>query len=284
MSYLRLGKLTYLNNLPMYYHFFDQHPELKESCSLVEGNPFTLNALIREGKIELSVISSIEYARNTNKYLILPDLSISSVGAVRSVLFFCQRPLEELGDLAEPSILITSDSETSVALLKIILAQKGIKPLFIRGQIPKENEPLAALGHNFSCLLVIGDRALQLQETSPFPLVYDLGELWQKMTGLPFVYALWIVRQEIYHQDRDLVIKIWQALRSTRHYSLSHLEELAASVPSSLTPDRICHYLQNLNYTLPLAHQQGLMRFYHLLWKIGELEHEVTDLSLLKEG
>ncbi|MEW6378702.1 MAG: menaquinone biosynthesis protein [bacterium] len=291
---LRLGKLSYLNNAPMYYGLpRNNHSLLTESCTIVEGPPSYLNHCIRQKEIDLTVASSIEYARNFEGYLILPDLSISSDGPVQSVLLLSKAPMEELH--GQP-LLLTSDSETSVGLVKILLSQRGIEPVYIRGKVPGQGGPEAGgNGGNGSCcpppeftaFLVIGDRALHLwqseKERGPYSYLYDLGEEWKKMTGLPFVFALWMVRKEAFCQAPELVFQVQQALLDSRDYSLTHLEEFIASVKTQpKLPAAVCRsYIQNLRYELSSRYQQGLLRYYKYLHEMGEIPQPVQGLELL---
>jgi len=277
---LRIGKLSYLNNLPIYYHFLNHHPYLANKHTIIEGSPRFLNQGIRKGDIDLSVVSSIEYARNFDDYLILPDFSISSQGPVESVLLFSRVPLEELH---QRPLLLSSDSETSVALIKIIFSQYGVEPLYMRGKVPESEKESFGFNNEFAAMLVIGDMALQLHGQSPYPYVYDLGEEWQKITGLPFVFALWIVRQEVFTSTPDLVFEVYHALIESRNYSLGHLEEVIASAqkPASLSPSGCLHYLQNLRFELSSSYQKGLKMYFNFLFQQEEISRPVRIIKFM---
>ncbi|MEW5802844.1 MAG: menaquinone biosynthesis protein [bacterium] len=283
---LRLGKLSYLNNAPMYYRLAkNYHSHLAGRYEIVEGSPSYLNRCIRQKEIDLTVASSIEYARNLEHYLILPNLSISSDGPVKSVVLMSRVPMEKLD---KQPLLLSSDSETSVALIKIILSRQGIEPVYIRGKVPvaeNGNGTLSPdLAADFAALLVIGDRALQLCGQNTFPFVYDLGEEWKRMTGLPFVFALWMVRQEAYDRDRQLVFQLWQALLASRDYSLSHPEEFIASVKTQASlPRAVClsYIQQNLRYELSSRYQEGLKMYYRFLYELGEIPQPVQALRFM---
>ena len=84
----------------------------------VEGVPSALNYMLRMGEVDVSPSSSIEYLRHSDEYVIVEDHSISSMGPVGSIILLSGKPIEELNGL---SVLTSSQSETSVALLEIIL-------------------------------------------------------------------------------------------------------------------------------------------------------------------
>ena len=93
---LRIGEIGYANLTPIFQ-------TLRSMVSpgpfrFIRGTPARLNALLAEGKIDLGPVSSIEYARDPKSYWILPQLSISAIGTVESILLFARRPL---GDLKE---------------------------------------------------------------------------------------------------------------------------------------------------------------------------------------
>jgi chorismate dehydratase len=280
---LRIGKLSYLNNFPMYYTLLRSRPPFTRNWTFVEGSPYQLNTSLRGGEIDLSVVSSIEYAKHFNNYFILPNLSISSDGPVQSVLLFSWVPMERLH---RQPLLVSSASETSMALIKIILTQRQTEPCYLRGKIPESGNEFERFSKYFKGLLVIGDYALQLKMRNSFPFVYDLGEEWRKLTGLPFVFALWVVRRDIFAQNQEIVLQAWRALQESRTYSLAHLDELIAFVqkPADLTDVTYTNYLQNLRYELTSRYQEGLKRYYHFLSKLGEIPYPVYDLTFIKEA
>ena len=65
-------------------------------AEIVDGVPTALNAQMAAGTLDVSVISAVEYARDSSRYLLLPDLAISCDGPVRSVVLFSKRPASEL--------------------------------------------------------------------------------------------------------------------------------------------------------------------------------------------
>src|SRR4029077_18111126 len=106
----------------------------------VVGVPTRLNALLRSGEIDVGNVSSVEYARNHRSYVLLPSLCVGSDGAVESVQLVTDLPLP-----AVRSISVTSQSATSVALVKVLVPHAEVLP---------EGEPADAR-------LLIGDAALQ---------------------------------------------------------------------------------------------------------------------------
>src|SRR5512133_1778076 len=109
---LRIGRIEYANCTPIFRALLQNKP--CADYQLVGGVPAQLNAMLAAGRIDVCPSSSIEYALHPDRYLILPHLSISCVGAVGSVLLLSQVPLESLNNR---KILLSSESATSVNLL-----------------------------------------------------------------------------------------------------------------------------------------------------------------------
>ena len=175
---IRIGHIDYANCTPIFaalQNIFD--------CSgyaFVRGVPSALNGMLHRGEIDVCPASSIEYGKHPDNYLLLPDISISSIGPVKSVLLFSRLPITELD---RQVIGLTTESETSVNLIKIILAKEyGFSNTFQASRLPVQD----ALEH-FSAILLIGDAALKEQMLKRDVFVYDLGALWLQFTGLPFV-------------------------------------------------------------------------------------------------
>jgi chorismate dehydratase len=115
----RAGHIQFLNCLPL-YHGLSQTGVLAE-IELIKGTPTELNQWLLQGKLDFASISSIEYCRNHEQLVLMPDLTISSDGEVWSVLLFSKVPIEELHGR---TIALTNISATSHVLLQIILKDR----------------------------------------------------------------------------------------------------------------------------------------------------------------
>lgn len=263
---LKLGRISFLNVLPLYYPLetgIVSHP-----FSIVPGTPAYLNGLMTEGDLDLSVVSSIEYARHPERYLILPDLSISCRGPVKSVLLLSRMPLEELSG---ETVLVSTQSHTSVALIRILLSvHLGVEASFRPGSC---TETLAR-GERPAAFLAIGDEALRLGHHDLYPYRWDLGEAWTSWTGLPFVFAVWVIqRQAVVRENGNLDAAIG-ALLSAKTWGLEHLDTICTeALRKGILNHRELHdYYQCLRYDLGGEEKKGLGLFYEYLAKIGEVD------------
>ncbi|MDZ4184342.1 MAG: menaquinone biosynthesis protein [Desulfuromonadales bacterium] len=264
---LRIGHIAYANCVP-FFHYLRQ---CGFSGEILSGVPAELNALLAAGEIDLAPSSSFEYGRNASDYLLLPGHSISSCGAVQSVLLFSPLPLEELGTTP---IDLTSESATSVNLLKLLLGEfLGKDPCCCR-PVAHPAEEIAAQGGS---VLMIGDRALRTaQELRERTNIYDLGELWWRFTGLPFVFALWIVRAAIADEAASTLRLLQQQLAQSRQQAFADLPLVAAQTPERLWMGEaaLVDYWRAMSYDLTLQHQAGLKLYFALCVRYGLLKEE----------
>jgi chorismate dehydratase len=243
---------------------------------LVEGIPTELNRLLYEGKVDVSPSSSIEYAMNSGRYLLLPTLSITSKKKVMSILLESKVPIHELNNRV---IAMTTASATSVVLLRILLEiQHAMNPRYTQYEQGVDDP-----SEQVDAMLTIGDLALTKTPRPEFPHRYDLGELWHEFTGLPFVFALWHVNYKK-NIERDLDI-LYDILITSKAYGISHLQDLARSeatrfdIPAAL----LLSYWNSFSYSLAREEQKGLLAFYGYAAEIGVIE-TVPELRFWTKG
>jgi chorismate dehydratase len=256
---MRLGRIGYVNCYPVYGAIDSGLGAVP--ASLVTGTPSELNDRLADGRLDVSVISAVAYARHAAEYELLPDLAISSDGPVRSVLLFSRRPPEQLDGAR---VLVSTSSRTSVELLDV-LARDRWRVALDTAPAPAEPddlERLAAVPHDG--VLVIGDGALLLTARRAYAHVTDLGEAWTAWTGLPFVFAVWAARRAV---DRQAVHDVHRALLASRKWGLAHLDDLAGRASEATGVERrSCReYLAGLDYGLSYRHLAGLTDFLRRL-------------------
>jgi chorismate dehydratase len=265
---IKLGHILYSNCFPP--HAGIVLKKVSFPFKLVEGIPTQLNRLLSEGTIDVSPSSSIEYAVNKGRYILLPDLSITSKTKVMSILLESKVPIEELNSKV---VALTTASATSVVLLRILLEVRyGVHPGYILYEQGAEDPSERA-----DAMLTIGDLAIQRAAASSYPHCYDLGQLWHEFTGLPFVFALWQVndRKNI-HTDLG---RLYDIIMESRAYGLAHLRELAETntgrfnIPAAV----LLNYWNLFSYSFGEEERKGLLAYYGYAAEIGAIE-AVTDL------
>jgi chorismate dehydratase len=264
---VRIGQIEYANCTPIFTAL-----KTNLDCSayrFVSGVPSTLNAMLAAGEIDLCPSSSIEYGKSFEKYSLLPNLSISSIGVVKSVLLFSRVPID---DLANQPVGLTTESDTSINLLKIILAKKyGFRNRYLRTSLP-----LSEAIRQYSALLLIGDTALKASLANHGLYVYDLGELWHDFTGLPFVFALWIVRRDAAAVKHAEIKALCAELQQAKQLAYDSYESIASNSKekSWINTEALVDYWRTISYDLTPAHIAGLQSFFHYAVQLGILTRE----------
>ena len=266
---LRIGRIAYLNVAP-YFHYLHKKGFAGE---IVAGVPSELNSMLAEGIIDACPSSSFEYGLHANDYYLLPGHSISSIGPVHSVLLFTPGPLNILSG---GEVAITGESATSINLLKILLKEFcGISDVTFK--VPRRKVE-AYLNEGQSSLL-IGDRALSAAKNCPEGVqIVDLGALWYHFTGLPFVFALWILRRKAVEQLPGEIDRLAAQLRGARHHAFMNLTDMAEqlSACTEFTPRQLEEYWRGMSYDLTDGHLEGLHLYFTLCKKHGLLK-QVPD-------
>ncbi|WP_353685937.1 menaquinone biosynthesis protein [Thermodesulfovibrio sp. 3462-1] len=251
---LKVGWIQYANVYPIFY-VLEKEGLLTEDIHLVKGVPSQLNWALRNDLIDLSPSSSVEYLLNQEIYDYVDGICISSKEYVQSVLFFTDYDLKALDG---KKILLTAESATSHFLLRIILEKfLGLKPEYDISAAPWT-------GQSF---LLIGDDALKYRKILNNKKIYDLANLWYKHTGLPFVFALWIVRKEITAPDSELYgvyTKFKEKLLYAKDKWIEYAHEMLKDyyLKKFMTEEEILFYWKkNMDYNLTEMHKKSLTLF-----------------------
>lgn len=266
---LKLGHIDYLNCVPLFHHLI----RCGFDGTIVKGVPSTLNHMLANGEIDVSPSSSFAYGQHYNDYYLLPGHSISAFAQVQSVLFFTPLPLDKLYG---QRIYITGESATSVNLLRVILQEYYAWPQ-VMCEVPML--PIERLLEQGKPVLLIGDRALKasLEYESYGCIKYDLAELWNQCTNLPFVFALWIVRRAVFDQLRTELFQLQHQLEQSRELAFNDLEELArATQPDWFGSDQLVDYWRSMSYNLAEPQIAGLKYFFQLCVKYNYLPQMPT--------
>jgi chorismate dehydratase len=248
---VRLGAVSYLNTKPLVYGL-----EHRTDLFAVRFDvPAQCAALLHEGRIDLGLIPAVEYLRGD--YRIVPGVAIGSAGPVASVAVFTRVPVQAIRTLA-----VDISSRTSVALTRILCAQRWkIAPKLTAAE-PDARAMLARA----DAALIIGDPALAIAAGQGDLQKIDLGEEWQAMTGLPFVYAMWCGR------ERACDAVHIEALNAARDSGVANIAAIARSEAAGdqERERRAAEYLRdNLTYGLGDAEIRGLRLFHELAAEHG---------------
>jgi chorismate dehydratase len=268
----RIGMVKYLNTAPIHEKWLSTVHH--DNWQVIEAAPSVLNRQLAEGHIDMGFVSSYEYANHPEKYKILSGLSISANGPVGSVFLFSHVPMEHLD--AVP-ILLSSQSETSVSLVKIILEEfYHVRPRYVSGDV------LAAEGKDYKALLAIGDDALRLVDKATYLYQFDLGDIWKRETGLPFVFSICAVREEFCRLHPETLDAIHRELLRCRDEGKNDLKAIcqlsASRIPMS--EKRCYEYLIAIEHDLNAQKRKALETFFSFLIRREEVAHDALPLKI----
>jgi chorismate dehydratase len=237
----RVGSVEALNAVPLTRGLEEE---------IVYATPARLAEMLRRDELDAALVSVVEVLFN-DRYDVLDEIAVASLGEVKSVLLAHRRPIEEVKE-----IFCDTASLTSVRLLQVLLAERDLKPEF--KPLPDYNFAAAP-----DCLMLIGDRALDFVLGPHDHEIWDLGAAWTELTGLPFVYAVWALRRGI--ENRTLR----RQLREARDFGLDTLDSIIRNRTEYDYDFRKDYFGWHIHYHLGSDEKRGVAKFMELLRKHG---------------
>jgi chorismate dehydratase len=237
----RVGSVPYLNAVPLTRGLEDQ---------VIFATPAKLAEMLQRGELDAALVSVTEVLFN-DRYDVLDGIAVASLGEVQSVFLAHRRPLAEARE-----IFCDTASLTSVALLRVLLAEQGLQPEFK----PLASYDRAALP---DFVLLIGDPALDLLRVPPAHQVWDLGTAWMELTRLPFVYAVWALRRGIENNA------LRRRLRDAKDFGLETLDNIISERAEYDYHFRKDYLGWHIHYHLGADEKRGLIKFMELLRRHG---------------
>ncbi|MEK3698787.1 menaquinone biosynthesis protein [Paenibacillus sp. FSL R10-2199] len=263
-----IGKISYTNSWPVFHNF---HPSsLSFPAEMVSEVPAILNLGMADGSIHVGALSSFAYAAASDRLLLLPDLSVSADGPVKSILLFSRMPVQSIGS---GRIAVTNTSATSVNLLKILMDKAiGATPEYI--SVPPDLNEM--MDQADACLL-IGDHAIRASWQDQGYYVTDLGELWKEWTGLSMTFAVWAVNRRAALRNPEAIAEIAEAFAVSKRRGLRELAPITHEACCTIggTASYWNDYFRNLCYDFGERQQEGLNLYFRYAYEMGLLPQEV---------
>jgi chorismate dehydratase len=263
-----IGKISYTNSWPVFHNF---HPSsLSFPAEMVSEVPAILNQGMAYGSIHVGALSSFAYAAASDRLLLLPDLSVSADGPVKSILLFSRMPVQSIGS---GRIAVTNTSATSVNLLKILMDKAiGATPEYI--SVPPDLNEM--MDQADACLL-IGDHAIRASWQDQGYYVTDLGELWKEWTGLSMTFAVWAVNRRAALRNPEAIAEIAEAFAVSKRRGLRELAPITHEARCTIggTASYWNDYFRNLCYDFGERQQEGLNLYFRYAYEMGLLPQEV---------
>jgi predicted solute-binding protein len=237
----RAGSVRYLNAAPLTRGLEEE---------VIFATPAKLAEMLQRDELDAALVSVTEVLFK-DRYDVLDGIAIASLGEVQSVLLAHKGPLEDMREVfCDPASL------ASVQLLRVLLAERGLKPEF---------EPLASYvpASLPDYTLLIGDPALDFLLGPHEHQIWDLGTAWQELTDLPFVYAVWALQRGAENAP------LRSQLREACHFGLDTLESIIRTRTEYTHEFRKDYLGWHIHYHLGTDEKRGLAKFIELLRKHG---------------
>lgn len=240
---IRVGAVSYLNTKPLLYGI--ERAPVRKDIDLIIDYPAKIAAMLLNDEIDIGLVP-VAVIPEMREYYINGDYCIGCDGPVASVCLFSERPVEEI-----EKVLLDYQSRSSVQLARVLLKEYWkIDPEITDGGIDFRKEIKGATAG-----VVIGDRALEQRLISPY--VYDLGEAWKALTGLPFVFAAWI-------SNKPLGPHFIEAFDQANRVGVSQIDAVVDENPYPVF-DLHAYFTKYLDYSLDSPKRKGLERFLRYL-------------------
>lgn len=281
MVRIRLGQVDYLNTLPVFHGLEDGI--LPFDGELIKGSPTAINQLFLEGRLDVASISSIEYARNIDKCMILPQLSVSAEGPVKNILLFSAVPVTELD---RKRVLLSPEAETAVGLLRVLFDHY----YHVDAKLAYLHASLSKMLESADAALLVGDEAIRthlqvVQGQQPYHVI-DLGEVWKQFTGEKLVSGLWVVQKDFAREYPEQVQVLCELLLQSRQHAQENMSVLLkkgrrrTGLPTEVLED----IFNTVNNELTEHHRRALLTYFDYCYKSGLIEERVRLAIWGEEG
>lgn len=267
MNTPRISASSYSNTAPLVWSFLYGQNHGKVEL-ILDNAPARSAELLAQDRVDAALVPVIAF-QTIPEVRLIADVCVGAKRRVRSVCLVTKA--KELADVK--SVALDVSSRTSVVLTKIIFREfLGFEPEWSDSQ-PDIDAMLA----RSDAALLIGDPALSIAEGGIWNLEsnqkpttqnlrsYDLAELWHQHTGLGFVFAMWMTRQDTIAID----------FASARDEGLAHIDEIAANYTSEIGLGReemVTYLTENISFSPDTSMQDGLDLYFKLAEKHGFIQ------------
>ena len=240
---IRVGAVSYLNTKPLVYGF--EHGVMRDEVTLIYDYPSRIAAKLLNDEIDVGLVP-VAIIPTLKESHIISDYCIATEKKVASVCIFSEVPFEDTEKL-----LLDYQRRTSVALAKLLVNEYWKHPVALTDT--KEDYRKDIRGTTAG--LVIGDRAFQQRQISPF--IYDLGEAWNAFTGLPFVFAAWV-------SNKTLEKSFIEKFNAANNHGLQQLDKVIAENPYPFYSLET-YFTENISYRFSDSKLKGMKLFLDMI-------------------
>jgi chorismate dehydratase len=255
-SPFRLAASSYLNSAPLIWSFlYGPH---RGRVDFVEAMPARCAELLADAAVEGALVPVIEYERIPCGYLV-PNVCVGSQREVLSVVLVSKsKRLEEIR-----SVALDASSRSSATLVKVIFREFLQHEPEWTTRAPNLEQMLA----QNDAALIIGDPGMTFRRQGLN--VWDMASLWREHTGMAFVFAMWMVRDEVIERARLV------DFAGARDKGVEHMEEIVRDYQNKIpmSDEELRNYLtQNIVFNVDESMENGLRLYFELAFKHGLIE------------
>jgi len=274
VSSIRIGLVEQLNYLPLCYAL-EKNPA--QDIKLVKGSPTTLNKLFLQGKLDVTPLTLIEYARNINFCQPLQNFSITTEGKVPRTLLFSKLPVTEL---ERKQISLTSTSIAAMGLLKILCDH--YYHVDVEFVMTSSADLAQMMARSDGALLTEEDALLTVQRVNEEQLSYyvtDLDAAWREFTGEAIICTLWAAKKlETEECNTSLIDRVNAILEKAKSVALKNLPAIItkATERTGLPIHKLEAYYNDISYEFSEDSRRALNVYYDYAYKSGLIDDRVS--------
>lgn len=248
-----IGKIPFLNCVP-FFNYLDAGAD-----EIVAATPRRLAEMLARGELDAGPIPAVEWFALKDEYALLDGWGIISDGPSHSVFLYSKKPFSELNG---ETIYLTEQSLCSIALLKYLCARENISGVqWIDGGAPGDDD----------ARLLIGDAAMAARENLEARgfVAIDLSDAWKTLTGLPFTFAVWVIKKSIPEEEAKILS---DRIRASHDKAMLNIDSVAAEQQEvrELPAGLIKHYLRSFVFKHNERSTEG-MGLFEREFKRGEM-------------
>lgn len=254
---IRIGCVQYLNSRPLIHGL----------AGVELAHPRVLADQLCGGTLDAALVPVFELLRHPEKYRVVRGVAIASNGPVYSVYVAHKSPMDSL-----EAVVVDPASLTSVNLFRVLAS--GV----LRRSIELVNSEPPSVSSGLHGRLLIGNQAMayRLAHSADGTEFWDFGQVWKEWTGLPFVYAVWVIRRGV---EREA--EVADAFRKIAASGLQQ-RDLIAEQAREFGRDLAHRYLtEHIRFGLGGSETEGLQRFATELERLGLLPYGRAEIEFV---
>jgi len=273
----RVGCVSFINSKPLIESLVEEGALARLGVRVEFAVPSELLPLVESGAVETALMSVVDFQMSKVPLVLVPAGAIGCDGHTLTVRIFSKVPPERILEVHGDT-----DSHTSVILAQVILRERyGVGAKVVPLRRGEGSGERGQKGEGAETVLLIGDKVVNAAPSeAEYPYQLDLGDEWKQMTGLPFVFAMWMMRADAIEKDAAGARELAGLLAWARVEGGKMTEVLL---------DRYCvekrwprdlarrYFTEFLKYEVTEGSREGLAKFFELAgkWKLLEVGRKI---------